>query len=116
MLHNLYSLRDLKTKRSKQIFQCSSDDEAKRLVHSSAFTPQGPTLFAQYPDDFLLLRHGTFGDEDGSITGQVDYFDKDHANTPYLKPVIVGSLRDILVAYGSELPPKQSTTTKKKGK
>lgn len=115
MLHNLYSLRDLKSNRSKQIFQCSSDDEAKRLVHSSAFTPQGPTLFAQYPDDFILLRHGTFNDETGYLTVTGDISSPEEVL--YFSPVIVGSLRDILVAYGSELPPKQtSTTTKKKGK
>lgn len=117
MLKNLYSLRDLKSGSHKDLFSANNHDEAKRLIHAAALPPSGPTLFANYPDDFALFHHGVFNYTDGSISGEV--VDRDDVqNTGAVVAHRIANMREILMEFDKAFRDAELTKkpSRKKGR
>lgn len=110
MLKQLYSLRDLKSQTHKDLFSASNHEEAKRLIHAAALPPSGPTLFAQYPDDFALFHHGEYNMTDGSIKG--DLYTTGNKDECFFAANKIATVREIIQAYNE---PEKKPTAKKKG-
>lgn len=66
MIHGVYAIFDSKAAAFLQPFVSSNDGTAARAVRAAAV---GQSQLAQFPEDYTLMRVGSFDDVTGRLVG-----------------------------------------------